>query len=376
MKTTKLIPILLAAMLTLRLALAQVAITEIMYAPNQTVSETDSEWIELYNTGPDAMNMTGWKIDNYTFDPAVLEPQQYLVVARELVDGTDADFDSFQSIWGTGINAVDGYFTLSNTGATIILTDEQGNLIDSVTYAPDIGGMKNGKTLEKTDTGWNESAAYGGTPGTGPQTIAQEQNLNNELPITLQLDNTAPEIQGVSYDASKIYATVYDANGIDEITKVYVKIANGITQMVREATTFKADLPELEAGNYTATVFAEDANDTSNRTITIMIDTIAAMDFTQTALAFANIKAGETKEQTVNIQNNGNVDLQLDFTIAGDDILQNNLQCYNGQWQNITQCSTTITAGEQAAITLKLAVPEGTRSGTYSAKLQTTATVL
>src|SRR3989344_4969380 len=147
---TKTTTVLLMLMLAMPAALAQAAINEIMYAPNQTASETDSEWIELYNPDTLAVNLTGWTVNGNIFDSTTLASKQYLVIARELTDSDDADNDSFQSVWGTGINAVDGSFILGNTGGAIELKDAQGFIVDSVTYAASQGALKNGRTLEKT----------------------------------------------------------------------------------------------------------------------------------------------------------------------------------------------------------------------------------
>ena len=372
---TKTTTILLALLLAMPAALAQVAINEIMYAPNQTASETDSEWIELYNPDTLAVNLTGWTVNGNIFDSTTLASKQYLVIARELTDSDDADNDSFQSVWGTGINAVDGSFILGNTGGTIELKDAQGFIVDSVTYAASQGALKNGRTLEKTSEGWNESTTYGGTPGYALSANASKQ-LQDEVAITLTLENSEPIVQSASYDATKIYATVYDANGLDDITEVYTKIASNVVNMMLEATTFKGDLPKLAPGSYSATVFAKDSYAIGNMTITIVIETIASLNFIQEALSFTNIKAGETKEATLEIENNGNVDLQLDFDVVGEEVLSSNLQCYDTNWKNATDCSVTIPSGAKQSISLKLAIPEGTKAGQYSGKLQTTATVL
>lgn len=375
MKTDKLTQILLIALLALPGALAQVAITEVMYAPNQTASETDSEWIELHNTGLEAVNLTGWKINGNAFDPIMIGPLEHLVVARELVDSTDNDTNSFQSVWGTGVPAVDGSFILSNTGATLNLTDSAGIVVDSVTYDSSMGGLKNGKSLEKTELGWAESLSYGGTPGDGP-TANNSASLQDEVTIVLDLENSAPEIQSVSYDATKIYAAVHDANGIDEIDRVYVSILDQVIDMLLEATSFKADLPKLQPGTYDATVFASDYASSSNKTIKITIETIASLSFMQDMLSFSGMKAGESRNATAEIANNGNVDLRLEFSVAGDQQVQDNLECFDNEWKNMTSCSMLVPASSTKSLNLRLSVPEGTKAGQYNAKLQTTATVL
>ena len=374
MKKSKLITNLLIAVMVLPAALAQVAITEIMYAPNQTASETDSEWIELYNPDLAPVNLTGWKINGYAFDPYILGPEGYVVVARELVDEDDADTDSFQSVWGTDINAIDGYFTLSNTGGTITLTDKDGNTVDEAIYVSSIGGLKNGMSIEKTDQGWMESAEYGGTPGQGIYT-SNQGSMSDEVLLSLTLDNSVPVVESISYDAENIYASVHDANGQDDLTSVSMKILDETVQMLKDAIGFKAALPKLEAGDYEATVYASDNFSTGSKTIQVTIESLASMNILQQALAFSNMKAGETKEATIDIQNTGNVGLSLEFAIVGDEAMQG-LECYDSQWEDLAACSVEIPAGETKTVSLRLSIPEGTKAGDYSGKLQTTATVL
>src|SRR5690349_9083143 len=63
-----------------------IVINEIMYHPSPGVPEDKRrEWIELYNAGTNAVNLTGWRIGrgvDYAFaNNTVLQPGAYLVVA-------------------------------------------------------------------------------------------------------------------------------------------------------------------------------------------------------------------------------------------------------------------------------------------------------
>ena len=110
-----------------------IVITEIMYNPDG--SSEDSEYLEFYNNSLEPVDLGGWIIAeaiDYVF-PAntVLEPQEYLVVARNI--------DVFASLYpDPSIRVVGGYDKkLSNGGETILLLDPSSNVVDEVTYSDD-----------------------------------------------------------------------------------------------------------------------------------------------------------------------------------------------------------------------------------------------
>ena len=122
-------------MLFLPFVSANVEITEIMHSPTQTESDTDGEWVEIHNAGEESIDISEWKLDGYNFDDTAIESGEYIVIARELLDGTDADLESFEGYWGDGngvwdeeYKAVDGYFSLSDED-TVVLTDELGEIM-------------------------------------------------------------------------------------------------------------------------------------------------------------------------------------------------------------------------------------------------------
>jgi hypothetical protein len=117
--------------------------------------------------------LTGWKINdgdgatNHTFNPPpknssrgsfILEPGQFAILAG---DGATVIADLPQYA-GTVIDTV---LSLNNTSATIKIFNAEGLEINSATYEKSMGATGNGKTLELKSSGWQESAAEGGTPG-------------------------------------------------------------------------------------------------------------------------------------------------------------------------------------------------------------------
>jgi hypothetical protein len=128
----------------------QIVINEIMYhAPPQLRTDTqpylksDEEWIELYNRGNEAVDLSGWQLRdaiNFEFDAGtMLGPGEYLVVAWDAI-AMAAKFP--------GIN-IAGSFSggLSNTDERILLRDAFKNPADEVHY------FERGKWAEFADGG-------------------------------------------------------------------------------------------------------------------------------------------------------------------------------------------------------------------------------
>ena len=137
-------------------AQGDVKVNEIMYNPPGT--DADLEWIELYNNDTEAINISGWTIDNDSISDNVMQPGDYVVLARNKT--------AFEAYYGALPCSVIGVtFVLTNSGDTIVLCNSTGAEVDNVTYNASLGADGNGKTLERTATGgWKESFADGGTP--------------------------------------------------------------------------------------------------------------------------------------------------------------------------------------------------------------------
>jgi hypothetical protein len=146
-------------------------INEMMY--DLPGSDTDREWIELYQeTG--CVNLSGWKL----FEA---ETNHRLTLAQgdwRLCDGGFAviaqdppTFLADHPNWSGTL--LDSSFSLSNTGEAIAMKDPDGNVSDSVTYISSWGAAGNGKTLEHNASGWYESL-INGTPGAANSILPQQ----------------------------------------------------------------------------------------------------------------------------------------------------------------------------------------------------------
>jgi len=150
-------------------AKGDVLVNEIMYYP---VSD-EPEWVELYNTSSDTINLKNWKISDsnistksvITQTDVLIPPSSYLVIAK------DVAFASCHF----GVPFVMANFSALNnsTPDAVVIYDAKLNTIDSVMYSPSWGGQ-NGKSLERIDVempstsmkNWGTSQdSLGSTPG-------------------------------------------------------------------------------------------------------------------------------------------------------------------------------------------------------------------
>ena len=111
----------------------EVIITEFLANP-AAVTDNDGEWIELYNTTSEAIDLHGWilqdSVGSHVIGSSVLVPARaYIVISKSgaAVNGLPTDFPSVY-VYGSGI-------TLSNSGDTITLLNASGILINEVQYA-------------------------------------------------------------------------------------------------------------------------------------------------------------------------------------------------------------------------------------------------
>jgi len=216
-----------------RLASADIIITEVMYNPDDSSQcpDTNCEWIELHNDGDDIVNLSGWKIDDHIFEDAIILPNGYLILARELIDLNGGK--SFEAYWGNNnsawnsddgaYNAADGYFSMKNSGEdTIILKNDLGEVMVSVDYSNSLGADGNGHTLEIYNGNWYESPIIGGTPG-----YETNHTAKNGTGIA---DNTTdghtppnPQNDTIDYTSIKINEVMYDPEGTDN-NKEFIEI--------------------------------------------------------------------------------------------------------------------------------------------------------
>ncbi len=149
--------------------------------PGTAFIENDEEWIELYNKSNQAVDISGWRLDDavdFTFAPGtMMPPDSYLVVARDAASLAV----KYPSI------AIAGSFSgrLNDQDDRIRLRDQRGNTADEVHYFD--GGR------------WSDSADAGGS------------SLELRDP---NADNSSPEAWAASDEGSKSQWRTYTYSGI------------------------------------------------------------------------------------------------------------------------------------------------------------------
>ena len=159
-------------------------VTEIMYHPDSLSVDEEREgyedrdffeYIELTNVGRNDVKLSGIKFTKgiqFTFDSGVLSPGKSLIIVNDL--------EAFEIRYGTDSINIAGQYngTLSNSGETIILSGQYGNIIQEFEYKdswhPPTDGK--GRSLVVVDynaalldwsfaEGWRSSKLLGGSPG-------------------------------------------------------------------------------------------------------------------------------------------------------------------------------------------------------------------
>ncbi len=159
------------------LAARKLVISEVMYKPD---GGDAYEYLELYNAGPAAINLAGYKFpqgqpfDEFIFPNVTIAPGAYLLVVHDLA--------AFRSLHGNGLDSIiAGEWktgNLSNSGEIITILDNEGLVVLSFEYRdtspwptePDSNGSAlvlkdpaTGNTGNGTDYA---ASAPGGSPGT------------------------------------------------------------------------------------------------------------------------------------------------------------------------------------------------------------------
>jgi uncharacterized protein len=151
---------------------SSVVINEFMPCPLASTTETNGEWIELYNRSGNWVNLAGWTMENefgqrVTLTTYLLPPEGYFVMApcgdMELNGGYSPDF-------------IYSGFTVQNTGR-LTLSHDSRQVSDEVEY-DSTWPIQSGCSCERINPGWisgmcsswaSATQTYGdgdfGTPG-------------------------------------------------------------------------------------------------------------------------------------------------------------------------------------------------------------------
>ncbi len=193
-------------------AFRDVVINELLADPSPSAGLPEVEFVELHNNTSQVMSLDGWQFVNTTtaktLSNVTLDANGYIV----LCDASNVQlFDAAVPVYG-----ISSFTALTNSGDSLTLLDQNGQVIDRVVYLDDWFQtdfkLDGGWTLELinptlpcvTAANWMESSnPTGGTPG-----------AQNSV-FSLAPDNTAPTITGVDVLTANTQITVHFSEALD-----------------------------------------------------------------------------------------------------------------------------------------------------------------
>jgi len=376
---------------------SSIVINEIMYNPsNEQGGDDYSEWIEIFNPTNESINLNSWELCgkkllagyiNYTggntgdgpyLDKGmILLPKQYAIIT----DGKSGTkvyryFDVSNNSLALHVNSgtlCKGTRGLKNSGETISLTDDLGNLIDSITYGDNWVADGNNKTLERKDClgnsnssdNWGESIPDGGTPGRLNSVVlwisdvsvstmgdlvyvtanithyfnllnaevlfSEESNTHN---YTVALSTTDNQIYNATWNTSKIGSGKYILYIPARDIRLNQRLFDSDINIIKNSPPRVVPAGGYKAGHH---------SDSKKSYLTI----------TPTG---ATMKQNETRNFTIEIRNVGNRDIKKFEVFATDSEVEN--------WISITPSKEKLGVGEIKFWTMTISVPEDAEIGT------------
>jgi hypothetical protein len=235
------------------LCFADVYISEIMYNP--LGSDTDREWVEIYNNGS-AVNLSEWKFLEANVNHGLTLVNGSFVVNdyAVIVDDASVFLGDYPTFNGT---LFDSSFSLSNTGETIALVDENVNVVDNLTYSSSVGANGNGMTLVRDNVTFLliEGNVSGGSPGS--KSLGLQSEILSDVALEVYLEDII--YLNVNYDKLfKIININYGLGEVYNITVYYDITRNG--SIVVNSSFIKGNVNQystLDTGDFFTTEAGE-----------------------------------------------------------------------------------------------------------------------
>ena len=195
---------------------------EIMHRP----CSGEAEWIELYNTTPDEISLTGWSINEgdiasvIQLDNSIISGFNFAIIVQ---GGTVFDFSLPLDV---PLIIPSNWNALNNSGDTLYLFDPTGNLMDVLQYPDNWGGTENGRSMERVSPAsavWFPSAhPSGATPGR-ENSVHMEDISGDKVGLTVIPETFSPDGDGIADEVeirislpvpySRISLRIFDVKG-------------------------------------------------------------------------------------------------------------------------------------------------------------------
>lgn len=222
---------------------SQVVITEIMY--DLEGSDDGREWIEITNTGPDAIDVSSWKLyENETNHKLTLFQGDSNLSSKESAIITDSP-DKFLIDWPNFKGTLfDSSFSLKNTGELITLRNPDLTDVYLVNFLSQWGAIGDGNSLQKADSSW---LALLPTPGQydfgESESESEEENPSPNISLVVESEDGGnvvsqkPPVKVVKKAATEIPDSTKDDSINNQATVALVNI-NESPESVSEDKVF------------------------------------------------------------------------------------------------------------------------------------------
>lgn len=126
-----------------------VAINEVMYSPDG--ADATHEWVEIVNGTNSPVDFSAWKFNESGGDHGLTLATSTAEVAAGGFAIIADDAEQFLLDWPLFSGTLfDSAFSLANTGETIAIKNAGGDVVDTLTYAPEQGADGDGNSLQRT----------------------------------------------------------------------------------------------------------------------------------------------------------------------------------------------------------------------------------
>ncbi|MFO0495325.1 MAG: lamin tail domain-containing protein, partial [Flavobacteriia bacterium] len=239
-----------------------VIINEFMCDQSPVVGLPEVEYVEIFNKSTKYFDLTGWKLGDASSDGTLLSGWLYPGEYKILCSTGNIDTFSIQAL------GVTSFPSLNNSGDDIVLKDNNGNLLDKITYTDnwyqDPTKMDGGYSLElinpndpcsAADNWIASNAVLGGTPGN--QNSVYDATSDIQAPQITELIALAPNYLEIHFSEGMDSTSLKNANFL---TNPMLTIANNFVPSAGSDMTTLQFVENL-AGSQTYTISLQNVAD-------------------------------------------------------------------------------------------------------------------
>jgi hypothetical protein len=160
-------------------------------------SDTDREWIEVYNDGSSAVDLTSFKLFESNVNHSLILVSGHSSIQAGGYAVVVSDYDKWKLDWPNfSGNVFDSSFSLGNSeGELLVIKDDNLSIENEYTYNTSLGGAGDGNSLQRDISSWFASIP---TPGlqntkTSTSTSTSSNTENNSSSNTAGVSNFSLE---------------------------------------------------------------------------------------------------------------------------------------------------------------------------------------